>query len=233
MKNEIKIFIILMLVLLLGITSTMLFFNYREKEHFSVELNSTKKINDSIQEKLLKKNEELIKLLKEAQIEINSNKNLSSKNQAIDGILLGDKPISIEDLIKIANKYQDKNILLRNKTFNDSLTIRRLNRIINQLDKDKVITKKEDGEVSYRPKIESLYELKVTELYKLKSELQAKNMLLELIKKNYDIDTQIENKDDNIKVRLTNTKKLDSALWIFPYYKHKIKNNRKGETIIK
>ncbi|KFF06072.1 hypothetical protein [Flavobacterium reichenbachii] len=232
MKNEIKIFIILILVLLLGITATMLFFNYRENEHLSTELYSNKKTNDSIQIKLLKKNEELIKLLKESKAKINSSEGTST-NQLIDGILIGDKPISIEELIKIANNYQDNNIFLKNKTANDSLTILRLNRIINQLDRDKVITKHEDGEVSYRPKIDSLYKLKISELQKAKGDLQAKNMLLDLIKKNYGIGTEIEDKNDNLTVRLTNTKKIDSALWIFPYYKHKIKNNRKGETIIR
>lgn len=233
MKNEVKSFLILILFLLLGISATMLFINYRDKEHYKKEMYLSKKENDSAQKSLLKRNEELIKLLKESQLQINSNKGISSDNKAIDGIFLGKKPISLEELIKIANKYQDNNIILKNKAINDSLTIVRLNRIINQLHKDKVITKEKNGEVSYRPNVDSLYSMKVDELQKVKLDLQANKMLLGLIKKNYDIDTQVEFENGKTKVRIVNTEKLDSALWIFPYYKHKIKNNRKGETIIK
>lgn len=233
MKNGIKNFVIFILVLLLGIMATIFFVNYRENEDLKNELKVNKKINDSLQKNSLEKNKELIDLLKKTQIELNSQNGISSNNQVIDGVLLGNKPISIEELIKIANEYQDDNFILKNKNLKDSLNIVRLNNIINQLDKDKVITKQKNGEVRYYPKLDSLYEIKVTELSKLKSELQAKNMLLGLIKKNYDIDTEIEYENDKIKAKLINTKKLDSALWIFPYYKHKIKNNKKGETIIK
>jgi hypothetical protein len=226
MKNEMKSFVILILMLLLGITATMLFLNYREKESLSEELYLNKKANDSIQKKLLKRNQEVIELLQDLQSKTTTAKGSTSKNQVVDGILLGKKPISIEQLIEIANKYQDENILLKVKAQNDSLTIRRLNRIINLLDKEMVITKGKDGEISYHPKIDSLYKLKV-------SELQAKDMLLGLIKKNYDIDTKIEYENDKIKVKIINTERLDSALLLLPYYKHKIKNNRKGETIIK
>lgn len=233
MKNGIKNFVIFVLVLLLGTMATILFVNYREKEEFKNELEMNRKTNDSLQKKNLEKNKELIDLLKKNQIELNSLNGISSKNQVIDGVLLGNKPISIEELIKIANNYQDNNFQLKNKSKNDSLTIIRLNDIINQLDKDKVIRKQNNGKFTYYPKLDSLYETKSNELSKLKTELQAKNMLLGLIKKNYDIDTEIEYENDIIKAKLTNTKKLDSALWIFPYYKHKIKNNKKGETIIK
>lgn len=233
MKNGIKNFVIFILVLILGTMVTIFFVNYREQEEYKNELEIDKKINDSLQKKNLEKNKELIDLLKKTQTELNSLKGISSKNQSINGVLLGNKPISIEELIEIANGYKANNFQLKYKNKNDSLTIIRLNNIINQLDKDKVIRKQNNGAFTYYPKLDSLYELKSNELSKLKTELQAKNMLLGLIKNNYDIDTEIEYENGTIKAKLTNTKKLDSALWIFPYYKHKIKKNKKGETMIK
>jgi hypothetical protein len=235
MKNKIKNLVIIILVLLLGIAGTIVFINYRENINLEKELYSNKKINDSIQNNFLRKNKELIKLVRETQVEIDSIKGVSSKIKSIDGILLGDKPISIGQLIDIANKYQESNIVLKNKIRSDSLTINRLKKIIDQLERDKILIRDKDGILSYRQttKIDSLYNVSIFELQKAKSELQAKNMLLGLIKKNYDIDSEIEFVDDKIRVTLIHTEKLDSALWIYPYYKHKIKTNRKGETVIK
>jgi hypothetical protein len=182
----------------------------------------------------LNKNDELLKLIKEIQHKSNSLTG-RSKSRYIDGILLGNEPISLEYLIQIANKYQAHSIRLEGERLKDSLKITRLQNIINQLEKDKMITKNSDGSFSYRQitKVDSIYKVRVAELDKVKTDLQAKNMLLGLIKKNYDIDSDIEYKGDNITVKLLNTKKLDSALWIYPYYKHKIKTNSKGETVIR
>lgn len=234
MRSDIKSFVILFLVLLLSITTTMLFVNYRENRNFRRESQISKKINDSVQNKLLNKNDDLLKLIKEIQHNSDS-LNGQSKNKYIDGILLGNEPISLKELIQLANKYQTQSIRLIGERFKDSLKIKRLQNIISQLERDKMITKNNDGSYSYRPitKVDSIYKAKVAELDKVKTDLQAKNMLLGLIKKNYDIDSEIEYKGDIITVKLLNTKKLDSALWIYPYYKHKIKTNSKGETVIR
>lgn len=231
MRNNIKNIVIILLILLLGLICSILFVCYQENKNLNEEIKKGK----TIQNKLLFRNEVLIKLIKEAQIEIDSIKGQSSKSKKIDGILLGNDPISIEQLINIANKYQNDNIVLKNKFIKDSLSLDRLNKIIEQLEKDKVLNRDKKGGLSYRQvtKLDSIYDLRVSELYKKESELEARNMLLGLIKKNYDIDSEIEIKDGKIKVKLINTKKLDSALWVYPYYKHKIKTNRKGETVIK
>lgn len=232
MKNSTKNFLILMLLLVLGITSAIIFTQFNENVDLLNEIHINKKQNDSVQKKILSKNDELIYLLKINQKEINSLKGLSTDKQ-IDGILLGNKPISVEELIEIANKYQNEKNFLKAKVKDDSLTIQYYVKLISQLEKDKVLNKDKKGTITYTNNLDSLYKIKVVELNKTKTELKAKNTLLTLIKNNYEIDTEIEYGDGIYTAKLLNTKKLDSALWIFPYYKHKIKTNKKGETVIR
>lgn len=221
-----------MLLLVLGITSAIIFTQFNENVDLLNEIHINKKQNDSVQKKILSKNDELIYLLKINQKEINSLKGLSTDKQ-IDGILLGNKPISVEELIEIANKYQNEKNFLKAKVKDDSLTIQYYVKLISQLEKDKVLNKDKKGTITYTNNLDSLYKIKVVELNKTKTELKAKNTLLTLIKNNYEIDTEIEYGDGIYTAKLLNTKKLDSALWIFPYYKHKIKTNKKGETVIR
>ncbi|AXB58446.1 hypothetical protein [Flavobacterium fluviale] len=232
MKNTAKNFLILILLLVLGIACTIIFVEFNENKDLSKEININKRENDSIQKKLLSKNEELIYLLKINQKEIYSLKGMST-DRNIDGILLGNKSISLEELIDIANKYQNEKNKLQVRVKNDSSTIQYYIKLLNQLEKDKVLKSDKKGTITYTNNIDSLYKMKTLELSKVKVELQAKNTLLNLIKKKYEIDTEIEYGEGIYTAKLLNTKKLDSALWIFPYYKHKIKTNKKGETVIR
>lgn len=233
MKNNKKNLFILILVFAFSIVSTIALYFYFQSKDFSSEIYHSKKENDSIQKRILSKNSELIDLIKKTQSEIDSLKGKDS--QTIDGIIHYGKPITLEKLIEITNSYENENISLKNKIIGDSLKIERLNKILNQLEKDKIINREKKGSISYRQvsKLDSLYDSSIEELNQIKTELKAKNTLLGLIKKNYEIDTNIEYKKDSYTVSLLNTKKLDSALWVFPYYKHKIKTNKKGETVIK
>lgn len=232
MKNSRKNSLILLLVFGLSVLVGVMLFVYRENEELKTEMSLSKKQNDSIQSALLNKNKELIHLLNKVQKDILS---LKGSNQQIDGIIHANKPISLEELINITNKFENENVALREEISNDSLRIERLNSILNQLEKDKVINRNKKGSFSYRQitKVDSLYDASKEELAKVKTELKARNTLLKLIKDNYGIDTEVEYGTDTYTARLLNTKKLDSALWILPYYKHKIKTNKKGETIIK
>ena len=232
MRNSRKNFIVLLLVFCLSITLGVALFVYRENEELKTEISLSKKQNDSIQNGLLNKNKKLIQLSNKIREEINS---IKGSDQQIDGIIHDNKPISLEELINITNKFENENVILHAKAYNDSLRIDRLKSILNQLEKDKVINRNKEGSYSYRQitKVDSLYNASLDELSKTKTELKARNTLLRLIKDNYGIDTEIEQGTDSYTVRLLNTKKLDSALWILPYYKHKIKTNKKGETIIK
>jgi hypothetical protein len=233
MKNSRKNSLILLLIFSLSILVAIMFFIYRENKELKVEVSLSNKQNDSIQNTLLNKNKDLITLLSKSQKEINSLKN--SNSQQIDGIIHDKKPITLEELINITNKFENENNVLRTKVFNDSSRIERLNSILNQLEKDKVIDRTKKGSYTYRQitKVDSLYDNSREELSKLKTELKASNTLLKLIKDNYGIDTEVEYGKDTYTARLLNTKKIDSALWIFPYYKSKIKTNKKGETIIR
>ncbi|KUJ62037.1 hypothetical protein AR687_10825 [Flavobacteriaceae bacterium CRH] len=233
MKNSQKNLFILILVFAFSIVSTTALFFYFQSRNYSKEIYSSKKENDSIQKRILNKNAELIVLLKKAQSEKDSLDGKGSKN--IDGIIHYGKPITLEKLVEITNSYENQNMLLKDKVYNDSLKIERINKILNLLEKDKVINREKKGSISYRQvtKLDSLYESSIEELNQIKTEIKAKNSLLSLIKKNYEIDTKIEYKKDSYIITLLNTKKLDSALLLFPYYKHKIKTNKQGETVIK
>lgn len=232
MKNSRKNLVILLLIFCLSILLGVMIFVYRENEELKTEITSSIKQNDSIQNTLLNKNKKLIELSNKIQKEITS---LKGSNSHIDGIIHDNKPISLEELINITNKFENENVMLHTKIYNDSLKIERLNSILNQLEKDKVINRTKKGSFTYRQitKVDSLYNASLDELSKTKTELKARNTLLKLIKDNYGIDTEVEYGADTYTARLLNTKKLDSALWILPYYKHKIKTNKKGETIIK
>ncbi|GIJ95067.1 hypothetical protein [Capnocytophaga stomatis] len=213
MESNRKNIIILILVLLLSIVLTDLFLQQKQNDIFRTEISEVKYQRDSIKQSLLKRNKELLLLLEEYQEKIIKN----NKLQKIDGITLGNKPISLEELIDIANENQKKYYEQRIQNAIDSLTINRFNRIIEQLKKNKIIT-------------DSIYSVKIL---KLKRDVQAKDMILKLIKKNYEIDSKIEIDSTHIKVKLINTQKIDSALLIFPHYKHKIKTNKKGEVIVR
>lgn len=233
MKNNRKNLFILILVFAFSIVSAIALFFYFQSKDLSSEISITKKQNEVTQKKLLIKNSELISLIKKTQNEIDSSKGRDIRR--IDGIIHYGKPITLEKLIDITNRYENENFSLRNKISEDSLKIERLNKILNQLEKDKVISREKKGSITYRQvtRLDSLYDSSIKELNQVKTELKAKNTLLSLIKKNYEIDTEVEYEKDSYTARLLNTKKLDSALWIFPYYKHKIKTNKKGETVIK
>lgn len=233
MKNSQKNLFIVILVFAFSIVSAIALFFYFQSKDLSSEISQAKKQNDVIQKRLFKKNSELIALITKTQNEIDSIRGRDIKK--IDGIIHYGKPITLERLIDITNRYENENFSLKNKISEDSLKIERLNKVLNQLEKDKVISREKKGSISYRQvtKLDSLYDSSFKELNQIKTELKAKNTLLNLIKKNYEIDTEIEYEKDSYTARLLNTKKLDSALWIFPYYKHKIKTNRKGETVVK
>ena len=175
MKNSRKNFVILLLVLTLSVLIPVTFFVYRESEEIKTEMSFTKKQNDSIQNALLSKNKELIDLLTKVQKEINLLR--ETGNQEIDGIIHDNKPITLEELIEITNRFETENANLKMKATRDSLKIERLNNILSQLEKDKVISKKEKGSYSYRQitKLDSLYDSSLQELDKTKTDLNARN----------------------------------------------------------
>ena len=236
MGNKAKTILIFSLIILLSIVSTVMLFNIRENAELKKELNSSKNYTDSLQHNFLSKNKELIAIINLVQHQKDSiGKKSASEGTSIDGVLIGNKPVSLDEFINIANKYMHENFMLKNKSRVDSFSIERYKRIIAQLDRDKVIEQDEKGSISYRKMsvIDSNINSLEADIKKLKFEVASKNTLLKLIRDNYGIETQVEDKKDSYTARLLNTTKLDSALLLFPYFKHKIKTNKKGETIIR
>lgn len=247
MQNRLKNIIILLLILIMGIFSVILYFMYQENKELQEQLFTSKKEYKKNITQKEKKTQELILLAKEIQQKNDSLKGKSSSDyKYIDGITIGTNPISLEQLISIANKIMNENSKLKKKIFDDSLTIRKHKEILKKLEDGKLINNnmndKMQGNLSYVnlnkyqeqiKRSDSIINIKNNDIKKYRDELQAKNSILNLIKKNYEIDYEIEDRKNDFTVRLLNTKKLDSALSLFPYYKHKIKTNKRGETVIR
>lgn len=226
MKNRDKNILIVILVLLLSVCFTLVFFAKQESSNLRSELNATVKMYHNSSKKLFEENDKQLKILKENIRLIDSikGKRLDSKN--IDGVYMNNKQISLDELVNLANKQFDEKRLLAYRIRKDSTTIEGLKKIIKELESAKVIKRTSDGGYSFIRNVDSLYQKSI-------AELQAKNMILNLIKKNYDIDSKVKYENESIIIQLLNTDKLDSALWVYPYYKHKIKTNKKGQTVVR
>lgn len=240
MKNNCKIIFILVLLATTCISVVVLIFKLKEIELLKNDVNLSKVESAKSLKNANKKIDELLALSKEIQIQNDSLKGKSNEDfKYIDGIKIGNQPISLEQLISIANKNMKENQILRRKLYNDSTTLNNHKEILKKLEESKLIKSnmndKMQGNLTYVNinRYDSIINSKNNELNKLKFDIQARNNILNLIKNNYEIDYEIEERKSDFTVRLLNTKKIDSALWIYPYYKHKIKTNKKGETVIK
>ncbi len=67
---------------------------------------------------------------------------------------------------------------------------------------------------------------------KLDNELEEKKYILQQLQKKYGFKYEVKSEDNKIKSTIYLTK-LDSALWLYPHYKHKIKTDKQGNLIIK
>lgn len=245
MRNSSKNILLILLLIVIGISCTIAYYYYDKSKSIMNENINFKKENKQILSRTEKHINELIKISEELQRKNDSLLGKKNDEKSIDGITIGNKPISLEQLISIANKLSKENSILKNSRSQDSLKLKNYSDLIKQLESNKIIyknSKNNDSSISYVNieyykdyirKCDSLRKSKTADNINLQNELNAKNTLLELIKKNYGIDTEVEYGKEKNQVKLLNTQKIDSALWIYPYYKHKIKTNRKGETIIK
>ena len=247
MKNKYKNIFIVILIILISVLVVICILQIKENRYLKKELaNSEKYFTDIIKKNEIQKSN-LIKLSAKIQAKNDSLSGKSSNDfKIIDGIKIGKTPISLEELITIANRNMSENNKLRRKKYDDSITIKNYKQILKKLEEGKLIESNMDdkmqGNLSYvnidnykknNIKKDSLVNAKNAEINNYKNEIKAKNNILNLIKDNYGIDSEVEYTKDKLIIKLLNTKKIDSALWIYPYYKHKIKTNRKGETIIK
>lgn len=186
--------------------------------------------NDSIIKITNKKYQDIIQLNNELQLKCGTNNN----SQGVNGIRYNNKKVTLDDLIDITNSLLKENEKLLFKIQNDSLLINNHLQMFSQIEKKKLGAFKLDKgyitEFTYKQnKNDSLYQI----INEIKSSMESKDIALKLIKNNYDLDFTEYAKDNKTYIKLTNTARIDSALWIYPYYKHKIKTNKKGETVIK
>lgn len=227
MKNSFYKYLSIALLLFLVI-STSLYIEKSESYDYLNKVTSDK--NDSIVKTANHKYKEILEINKKLQEKYNR----PGGNQDIDGVSYNNKKISLEDLIELSNSLLQENSKLQQRIQNDSVLLRNHRDMFNQIEKRNLAKIKSDNgfitEISYElNKSDSLYKI----INQIKSDLESKKVALRIIKNNYDIDFSEYTKDGKDYIKLISTERIDSALWVYPYYKHKIKTNRKGETVIK
>lgn len=247
MSSNKKIIFIAILLSIICFLGVFLILKLNEIKYLKNEINFSKVESEKSLNNANKKIDDLLKISKEIQKKNDSIKGKSTNEyKFIDGIRIGNQSISLEQLISIANRNMKDNQILRNKIYNDSITLKNHKEVLRKLEENRLIKSnmndKMQGNLTYFNlekyedainKFDSIINIKNIELNKSRFEIQTKNSVLNLIKKNYELDYKIEERKTDFTVKLLNTSKLDSALWVYPYYKHKIKTNKKGETIIK
>jgi len=225
MKNKLIGLILFFLLLIMALTIVILFTERTERNFEIEELNQKIISSDSISKMKIEKLNSIIDRKNTLIDELNSNKEI------VNGFRIGDKSISIEELLKIVNEAFTENNELRNKIKYDEL-------IINHIEDSYGVKVVKDslGRFYLKLKNDSTiknYERNTTEkIDKLNTELEEKRFILEQLKKRYDLKYEVKTEGNKIKSTIYITK-LDSALWLYPHYKHKIREDKNGNTYIK
>lgn len=183
------------------------------------------KLNDSLSDYKIKKYAKII--------ETNNYKfdSLNNSKNSVRGFTIGNKSISIDELLNIANNALEANSRLQNEVANDSLILKKIEEnygIKTYRDsKGKIVIQS-----SSQSKNDPLENSQNEKIIKLSNELDEKKFILNNLQKRYNFKYDVKTEKDKIKSTIYVTK-LDSALWLYPYYKHKIKEDKKGNIIIK
>lgn len=226
MKNN-KIQNMLLTVLLLSaiLIFYLLHIELKDDKMLIERLKQEIQLNDSLSDYKLKKYSKII--------ETNNYKldSLNNSKESVRGFTVGNKSISIDELLNIANNALEENSRLKNQVANDSLILKKI--------------EENHGIKTYRDSngkivIQSISQSKNDQLensqnekiIKLSNELDEKKFILNNLQKKYNFKYEVKTENDKIKSTIFITK-LDSALWLYPYYKHKIKEDKKGNIIIK
>lgn len=183
------------------------------------------KLNDSLSDYKIKK---YIKIIETNNYKFDS---LNNSKNSVRGFNIGNKSISIDELLNIANKALEENSRLRNEVANDSL-------ILKKIEENHGIKTYRDSngkiviQSSSQSKNDQLENSQNEKIIKLSNELDEKIFILNNLQKKYNFKYDVKTEKDKIKSTIY-VSKLDSALWLYPYYKHKIKEDKKGNIIIK
>lgn len=225
MKNKLIALILFILLTIMTLSIIVLFAERTEKKYEIEELNKKINSSDSISKIKIEKLNSIIDRKNKLIDEINSNKEI------INGFSIGDKSISIDELLKIVNEAFAENNELRNKVRNYEL-------IINHIEDSYGIKVVKDSLGRFYLKLKNDSTIKNFEknsndkLDKLSTELEEKRFILEQLKKRYGLKYEVKTEGNKIKSTIY-TSKLDSALWLYPHYKHKFKTDKEGNLIIK
>jgi hypothetical protein len=227
MKNK-KIFNLVLFVLLISM-ALVIFLLLTEREANKLELQKTKqeiKLKDSIANFKIKRYLSIIE---------NNNDKIDSltminNDHSVTGFTIGSKSISVEELLKIVNTTLEENDELRKQTNIDK-------QIVDFINKKYGITVDTSGEkIVFKVSPESSLKFGEKEcnkkLKEIQNELDEKKHILKSLENRYKFKYDLKTEGNYIKSTIYNTK-VDSALWLYPYYKHKIKTDKQGNLIIK
>ncbi len=175
---------------------------------------------------------ELINLNKEIEVQLDSAR--KTKTEIVSSFTLGNKTISTEELLVYVNSVVNTNEELQKKL---NVKIHLLRMIqekygIDNSEDDKSVT----ISLNEKSTISDLYE-KIKNLESEVSQLDFENKsnkkLLKMIQDNYQISGAYTENGDKVTYKVTPSAKIDSALKIYPFFKHKLFKDKKGEWRVK
>lgn len=147
------------------------------------------------------------------------------------GFEMNGKSISTLELLEYVNETANENIKLKNDIKNYKSLLESKENLINQFSNKLGMKKNEDE--SYTIDEKGFLKNIITERDKYKREATSNKYLLNMIMEKYGINATYNIEGDIINYTLRNSPTLDSALMIYPHYKHKLFKNKKGKWIVK
>lgn len=223
MKNKIIITIILSVFSAMSLTIYLL---YSENLAFVSKIQNLKYDVKNNQLNYEKKLDSISKSINKNILRIDSLKQIG-KEQEIQGFEMNGKSISVEDLLKTLNKTLEENSMLNSEVAND----KRLFDILKK-DYDIIITRENDKIKIRRTSIVKNENDCAEKLQTVENKLNEKTFILKQLELRYKLKYEVGTEGNTIRSTIYNSK-VDSALWLYPYYKHKIKVDKNGDVYIK
>lgn len=223
MKNKIIITIILSVFSAMSLTIYLLYSENLASVSEIQKLKNDVKNNGLNYEKKL---DSIGKSINKNILKIDSLKQTNNK-QEIQGFEMNGKSISVEDLLKILNKTLEENSVLNSEVANDKKIFDILKK-----DYDVIITRENDKIKIHRTQIRKDENDCTEKLKTLENQLNEKTFVLKQLDNRYKLKYEVKTEGNTIKSTIYNSK-VDSALWLYPYYKHKIKIDKNGDVFIK
>lgn len=225
MKNRIIALVLFIVFCLMSLSILFLVIERIERNSEIEEINKKIISSDSLSKIKIKKLNSIIDRKNSIIDTLNSN------NESVNGFKMGERSISTEELLKIVNEALAENSKLKIKVKNDKLILNHiedsygLKAVIDSLG---VINLKWNPDSSIKD-----FEKKSNDKYnKINGELEELKFVLDNLQKRYGFKYQVKTEGNKINSTIYTTK-LDSAMWLYPHYKHKIKTDKQGNLIIK